>query len=52
MYPSFPDPDVTDWTRAYHDVNYERLTQVKARYDRDNVFRFHQSVPPEDKSSG
>jgi FAD/FMN-containing dehydrogenase len=51
VYPSFPDPDLTDWARAYHDVNYERLTHVKARYDRDNLFRFHQSLPPEDKSS-
>jgi FAD/FMN-containing dehydrogenase len=45
VYPSFPDPDLTDWERAYHDVNYERLTHVKARYDRDDVFRFHQSIP-------
>lgn len=46
VYPSFPDPDLTDSARAYHDVNYERLTRVKARYDRDDVLRFHQSVPP------
>ena len=46
VYPSFPDPDLTDWARAYHDVNYERLTRVKTRYDGDNVFRFPQSVPP------
>jgi hypothetical protein len=46
VYPSFPDPDLTDWGRAYHDANYERLTHVKARYDGDNLFRFHQSVPP------
>jgi FAD/FMN-containing dehydrogenase len=46
VYPSFPDPNLTDWARAYHDVNYERLTQVKAYYDRDNLFRFHQSLPP------
>jgi len=52
VYPSFPDPDLTDWARAYHDVNYERLTHVKARYDRDNIFRFHQSLPPVDKLSG
>jgi hypothetical protein len=52
VYPSFPDPDLTNWARAYHDVNYERLTHVKARYDRDNLFRFHQSFPPIDKSSG
>jgi hypothetical protein len=46
VYPSFPDPDLTDWGRAYHDVNYERLTQVKRDYDPDDVFRFPQSLPP------
>jgi FAD/FMN-containing dehydrogenase len=46
VYPSFPHPGLTNWARAYHGVNYERLTHVKARYDPDNVFRFHQSVPP------
>jgi FAD/FMN-containing dehydrogenase len=46
VYPSFPDPDLTDWGRAYHDANYERLTRVKAHYDGDNLFRFHQSLPP------
>jgi FAD/FMN-containing dehydrogenase len=51
IYPSFPDPDLTDWARAYHGGNYERLTHVKARYDRDNLFRFHQSLPPIDNSS-
>jgi FAD/FMN-containing dehydrogenase len=46
VYPSFPDPDLTDWGRAYHDGNYERLTHVKRQYDPDNLFRFHQSLPP------
>ena len=45
VFPNFPDPDLTDW-RAYHGVNYERLTRVKARYDPDDFFRFHQSLPP------
>ena len=51
VFPNFPDPDLTDW-RAYHGVNYERLTRVKARYDPDDFFRFHQSLPPADRSSG
>ena len=46
VYPSFPDPDLTNWARAYHDANYERLSHVKAHYDRDNLFRFHQSLRP------
>jgi FAD/FMN-containing dehydrogenase len=45
VFPNFPDPDLTDWAHAYHGANYERLTRIKASYDPDNVFRFHQSLP-------
>ena len=45
VFPNFPDPDLPDWARAYHGANYERLTRVKARYDPDGIFRFHQSLP-------
>jgi FAD/FMN-containing dehydrogenase len=45
-FPNFADPDLTDWARAYHGANYERLTRIKAAYDPDNIFRFHQSLPP------
>jgi FAD/FMN-containing dehydrogenase len=48
VFPNFPDPNLTDWAAAYHGANYERLTRVKARYDPDNVFRFHQSLPPQE----
>jgi FAD/FMN-containing dehydrogenase len=46
VFPNFPDPDLTDWAHAYHGANLERLSRVKAHYDPDNVFRFHQSLPP------
>ena len=46
VYANFPDPDLDDWTRAYHGPNLERLMGVKAEYDPGNVFRFEQSVPP------
>ncbi len=46
VFPNFPDPDLTDWARAYYGANYERLARVKARYDPDDAFRFHQSLPP------
>ena len=45
VYPNFPDPDLEDWARAYHGTNLERLARIKARYDPDGFFRFHQSIP-------
>jgi FAD/FMN-containing dehydrogenase len=44
-YPNFPDPDLTDWSRAYHGANYARLQRVKTRYGPDGFFRFHQAIP-------
>ena len=45
VFPNFPDPDLTDWASAYYGANLDRLLQVKARYDPDNLFRFQQSLP-------
>ena len=46
VYPNFPDPELEDWGAAYHGANLDRLGQVKATYDPENVFRFDQSVQP------
>jgi FAD/FMN-containing dehydrogenase len=46
VYPNFPDPDLADWSHAYHGPNYARLQHVKARYDPDGFFRFHQAISP------
>ncbi len=45
VYPNFPDPDLPDWGHAYYGENYGRLLHVKATYDPDNFFSFHQSLP-------
>jgi FAD/FMN-containing dehydrogenase len=52
VYPNFPDPDLKDWAHAYHGNNYDRLLRVKARYDPDNFFRFHQSLPTHAPGNG
>jgi hypothetical protein len=31
---------------AYTDADYRRLTEVKAAYDPDNVFRANHNIPP------
>jgi FAD/FMN-containing dehydrogenase len=46
VFPNFPDPDLPEPLRAYHGENLERLMEVKARYDPDDVFRVPQSIPP------
>jgi FAD/FMN-containing dehydrogenase len=46
VYVNTPDLSIKDWPRAYYGSNFTRLTQVKARYDPENVFHFPQSIPP------
>lgn len=45
-YQNFPDPSLQDFGTAYFGGNLDRLSQIKARYDPQNLFRFPQSVPP------
>ena len=51
VYPNFPDPDLEDWAFAYYGANLERLARIKANYDPDGFFHFHQSVPGDGASA-
>jgi FAD/FMN-containing dehydrogenase len=44
-YVNVPNAPAADWEREYYGANRERLRQVKAKYDPENVFSFEQSVP-------
>jgi hypothetical protein len=44
-YQNWPDRDLENWESAYFGSNLQRLTEIKKRYDSDNVFRYQQSVP-------
>jgi FAD/FMN-containing dehydrogenase len=35
-----------DRVRASYKGNFDRLAQVKRRYDPDNVFHINQNIPP------
>jgi FAD/FMN-containing dehydrogenase len=43
-YQNFPNRLITDWQQQYYAENYDRLAQVKAKYDRHNLFRNEQSI--------
>jgi FAD/FMN-containing dehydrogenase len=45
VFQNFADPELEDWGAAYYGSNFERLVQIKARYDPANVFHFDQSLP-------
>jgi hypothetical protein len=45
-YQNFPNRLITDWQQEYYAENYNRLVRVKTKYDRENLFRNFQSIPP------
>ncbi|PFU41843.1 FAD-dependent oxidase [Bacillus cereus] len=46
VYVNTPDLSIKDWPDAYYSCNFDRLMDVKAKYDPKNIFNFPQSIPP------
>jgi hypothetical protein len=44
-FPGFGE-EKEDLVRAAYGSNYERLTQIKAKYDPTNLFRMNQNIRP------
>jgi FAD/FMN-containing dehydrogenase len=44
-YQNFIDPTLIEWPAQYYAENFNRLVEVKRRYDRENIFHFPQSIP-------
>lgn len=45
-YQNFPNRNIVDWQQAYYAENFDRLVEVKSKYDKDNLFHNAQSIPP------
>lgn len=45
-YVNVPNIGMQDWETAYWDDNFDRLREIKAKYDPQNVFQYEQSIPP------
>jgi len=45
-YQNFPNHSLTSWQELYYAEDYERLVDVKTRYDAGNFFNHPQSIPP------
>jgi FAD/FMN-containing dehydrogenase len=45
-YTNYLPADDYDWVRHAFGPNYERLVELKRRYDPDNLFRLNQNIDP------
>lgn len=44
-YQNFPNRSIANWEQLYYAENFERLVEVKTKYDKTNMFRNAQSIP-------
>ncbi|MFD3496416.1 BBE domain-containing protein [Streptomyces sp. NPDC058690] len=41
-----PNIGQQDWETAYWRNNFDRLREIKAKHDPQNIFQYEQSIPP------
>jgi hypothetical protein len=44
-YQNFPNRSIQNWEKLYYAENFDRLVQVKTKYDKHNLFQNPQSIP-------
>jgi len=44
QYRNYPDINFTNWGEMYYGANYQKLRQLKSKYDPGNLFRYEQSI--------
>ncbi|MEV6024361.1 FAD-binding oxidoreductase [Streptomyces sp. NPDC052036] len=49
-YVNVPNVGMQEWETAYWGSNFDRLREIKAKYDPHNVFQYEQSIPPASSS--
>ena len=52
VYVNFMPEDEADRVESAYGPNYERLAEVKRRYDPDNLFRMNQNIRPINERRG
>jgi FAD/FMN-containing dehydrogenase len=44
QYRNYPDINFPDWQHSYYGKNYEKLQEIKSKYDPENLFFYEQSI--------
>ncbi|CAG8587210.1 5130_t:CDS:2, partial [Diversispora eburnea] len=44
-YQNYIDRDLIDWQHKYYGSNFDKLVEIKKKYDPNNLFSFPQSIP-------
>lgn len=50
QYRNYPDINLPNWETAYYGKNYKKLQKIKSQLDPHDLFRFEQSIRPEQSS--